>query len=69
MPLRVESLHRLFEEQVGRPLDPTHAEAAAGLASMLVDGLNAIDMEPMLLVEPTLAFEAGYRRREVEDER
>jgi hypothetical protein len=68
MPLNAESLQRLFAEQVGRQLEPEIAEPAAGLAGMLIDGLNTIDMEPMLLVEPTLAFEAAYRERTSQDE-
>lgn len=61
MPLTAESLQRMFAEQVGRPLDPQTAAAAAGLVSMLTDALNAIDPEPLFLVEPNMAFEAAYR--------
>lgn len=61
MPLSAESMQRMFAEQVGREIEPRIAEAAVGLLSMLIDGLNTIDMAPMLLVEPSIAFEAGYR--------
>ena len=69
MPLSAQSLQHMFAEQVGREIEPSIAEAAVGLLSMLIDGLNSVDMEPMLLVEPSLAFEAGYRESNQEGER
>jgi hypothetical protein len=67
MPLSAESVRRTIAEQSGRQVEPELAEHAAGLVSMLIDGLNSVDMAPMLLVEPTMAFEAGYREPQREE--
>ncbi|ACZ39936.1 hypothetical protein Sthe_2521 [Sphaerobacter thermophilus DSM 20745] len=69
MPLSREAVERLFAEQVGRDIPPDVAEAVAAVAGPIIDGLNAIDPEPLWLVEPSTVFEPRYpAERSDEDE-
>jgi hypothetical protein len=61
MSISVEGLRKIFEEQVDRPLQPGIDEASAGLAGLLIHGLSSVPPELVADVEPSLAFEAGYR--------
>jgi hypothetical protein len=66
MSLTRETVEKIFAELVGRPIEPAVAEAAAAIANALNDGLNAVEPEPIFLVEPSTPFQAAYRpeRRE-----
>ena len=60
MPLSKEAVEHLFAEQVGRPIDPEVAAAVAGVVGPLSDALDAVDPEPLFLVEPSTPFQASY---------
>lgn len=60
MSVSKESLERLFAEQVGRPIDPADAEAAAVFVNIINGALNAVDPEPIFRVEPSIVFQPGY---------
>lgn len=60
MPMSREAVERLFAEQVGREITPEIAEAVAQVVGAIVDGMNAIDPEPLWLVEPSTVLEPRY---------
>jgi hypothetical protein len=60
MPLSRETVERLFAEQVGRPIDPELAAAIAAMVGPLSDALQAVDPEPLFLIEPSTPFQASY---------
>lgn len=60
MTISRETITRLFEEQVGRPIEPEVAQAVVGLVEGLYEALNDVEPEPIFLVEPSLAFDAAY---------
>lgn len=60
MPLTRQAVEHLFAEQIGRPIAPEVAEAVAGIVGPLKDALDAVDPEPLFLVEPSTAFQGSY---------
>jgi hypothetical protein len=58
MPISPVTVQRLYDEQVGRPIDPALAAAIATIASVMVDGLNAVDLTGRWWLEPSVTFEA-----------
>lgn len=60
MPLSKESVEKLFAEQVGRPVAPDDAEAIAALVNPLIEALNAVDPQPIFLLEPSTVFQPAY---------
>ncbi len=62
MAISSEGVRRLFDEEVGRPIDEATAQAVASVVGPLIDGLNLVPPEPLFPVEPSLAFQATYPR-------
>jgi hypothetical protein len=59
MPISEDTVRRLYAEQVGRPIDPPLAAAIADIASVMLEGLNNVDLAGRWWLEPSLVFEAA----------
>jgi hypothetical protein len=57
MPLSAITVQRLYAEQVGRPVDRALAATIASIASVMVDGLNGVDLTGQWWLEPSITFE------------
>jgi hypothetical protein len=55
-----EGVKQVFAEQVGREISDEVAKSIVENVASVIDDLNAIDAEPLFLVEPNIVFDPTY---------